>query len=415
MKLTSPARVAVIDVAGPPADLDCARQEPPRYTAAWILACRAGHPLGVAEIPLQGTRVPAGELERELHGQLGADFGRPPAGTGPGAAPRSLARASVVVPTNVARPGQLRRCLKSLAELDHPDYEVIVVDNRPDGAPPAGIEGEGARVVREPVPGISAARNRGVSVATGEIIAFTDDDVVVHPHWLSALGERFASQPAVSGVGGLVVPLELETPAQILFEQSGSGLDRGFAPLTFRRAGRFSVLRRDELTGAEQVRSLYLTGEFGLGSNMAFRASALAAMGGFDEALGVGTATRGGEDLALQVELLTAGHQLAYEPAAIVQHAHRATLPELERQLYGYGLGFTAMLTAVTLRDPRQLAGLALVLPAWLRSLRDPAAAKRVNRPAGYPPELARAELRGMVAGPFRYMKARHMRRQRTG
>lgn len=409
MKFTTPERVAVIDVADPVTDLDCARPEAPPYTAAWILACRAGRPLGIVEIPLQGTRLTAGELERELRGQLSADFGGP----AQGAAPRSLARASVVVPTILARPAQLRRCLKSLAELDHPDYEVIVVDNRPEGAPPEDLEG--VRVVREPRPGISAARNKGVSVATGEIIAFTDDDVQVHPHWLTALGERFASQPAMSGVGGLVVPLELESQAQLLFEQSGYGPDRGFDPLTFRRAGPFSVRRHDELTGAEEVRSVYLTGEFGLGSNMAFRASALHAMGGFDEALGVGTATRGGEDLAMQIELLIAGHQIGYEPGAIVQHAHRATYQELERQIYGYGLGFTAMLTAIMLRHPRHAVGLAMVLPAWLRSLRDPESAKRINRSAGYPPELARAELKGMVTGPFRYMKERRPLRQRTG
>ena len=61
-----------------------------------------------------------------------------------------------------------------------------------------------------------------------------------------------------------MVPLEFETRAQILFEQSGSGLDRGYAPLTFERAGRFKIRRRDEESGRQEVRSLYLTGEFGL-------------------------------------------------------------------------------------------------------------------------------------------------------
>jgi hypothetical protein len=140
---------------------------------------------------------------------------------------------------------------------------------------------------------------------------------------------------------------------------------------------------------------------------MAFRTAVLAATGGFDEALGVGTATCGGEDLAMLIELLTAGHRLAYEPAAIIQHAHRATFPELERQIYGYGLGFTAMLTAVTLRNPRHVIGLASVLPGWLRSLRDPSSAKQVNRGDDYPPALARAELRGMRAGPVAYLRAR--------
>ena len=161
-----------------------------------------------------------------------------------------------------------------------------------------------------------------MSVATGEIIAFTDDDVVAHPGWLSALGSRFARQPHVSAVTGLVVPLELETRAQMLFEQSGSGPDRGYAPLTFERAGRFRVRRRDERSGQEQVRSLYLTGEFGLGANMAFRTAVLQASGGFDEALGPAP-DPGGEDLAMFMELLTAGHRLGVR----ARRDHRASAP----------------------------------------------------------------------------------------
>jgi GT2 family glycosyltransferase len=404
LNLTAPVRVAVIDVAGPLADLDCSRAEQPPYTAAWILVCRDGRPLGSVEIPLRDPVITVAELEREVRRQLGDDGGqdRPVAHQPP---PLPLSRASVVVPTNFARPAELRRCLKTLAELDHPDYEVIVVDNRPADAPPADLEG--VRVVREPRPGISAARNRGISVATGEIIAFTDDDVQVQPGWLSAIGGRFARQPHVSVVTGLVVPLELETQAQIFFEQSGSGQDRGYAPLTFERAGRFRVRRRDQRAATDEVRSLYLTGEFGFGANMAFRTAVLQASGGFDEALGVGTATRGGEDLAMFVELLTAGHQIGYEPAAIIEHQHRATMADLDRQIYGYGLGFTAMLTAVALRDPWHLLGLAAIVPAWLRSLRAESSAKSVNRADDYPPALARAELRGMAAGPVAYLRAR--------
>jgi GT2 family glycosyltransferase len=408
LNLTAPVRVAVIDVAGPLTDLDCGRPEQPPYTAAWILVCQAGRPLGSIEITLHDPVITAAELEREVRGQLGDgwDTGRPAAQE----PPLPLSRASVVVPTNFGRPAELRRCLKRLGELDHPDYEVIVVDNRPADAPAADIEG--ARVVREPRPGISAARNRGIAVATGEIIAFTDDDVQAHPGWLSALGRRFARQPHLSAVSGLVMPLELETQAQILFEQSGSGLDRGYAPLTFERAGRFRVRRRDERSGLAEVRSLYLTGEFGLGSNMAFRTAALQAAGGFDEALGVGTPTRGGEDLAMFVELLTAGHQTGYEPTAIIEHQHRATMADLDRQIYGYGLGFTAMLTAVAIRDPRHALGLAAIVPAWLRSLRAESSVKSVNRAEDYPPGLARAEFRGMTAGPLAYLRARRARSQ---
>jgi GT2 family glycosyltransferase len=403
LNLTAPVRVAVIDIAGPLTELDCQRSEQPPYTAAWILVCRAGHPLGSIEIPLHDTVITVAEVEGEVRRQLGDGRDRDPkVAYEP---PLTLSRASVVVPTNFARPAELRRCLKALAELDHPDYEVIVVDNRPADAPAAELEG--VRVVREPRPGISAARNRGLAVATGEIIAFTDDDVQAHPGWLSALGSRFARQPHISAVTGLVVPLELETQAQILFEQSGSGLDRGYAPLTFERAGRFLVRRRDQQADREEVRSLYLTGEFGSGANMAFRTAVLQASGGFDEALGVGTQTRGGEDLAMLVELLTAGHQLGYEPAAIIEHQHRATMGDLDRQIYGYGVGFTAMLTAVTMRDPWHLLGLPAIVPAWLKSLRVESSAKSVNRADDYPPALARAEFRGMAAGPLAYLRAR--------
>ena len=403
MSVPGPIHVAVVDVAQPIVDLDCTRVCEPPYAAAWILACRDAQPLGSVELPVSQGRIPGEQLERELRARLGAAWDR---GTAAQDTPR-LARATVVVPTAMSRPEQLRSCVQALTELDHPDYEVIVVDNRPAGAPPADVPG--VRVVRETRPGISAARNRGLEEATGEIVAFTDDDVEVDRRWLRVLGERFARAPELAAVTGLVVPAELETAAQIFFEQSGSGLDRGYAPLTFERAGGFRITRRDEHDGTERIQSLYEMGELGLGSNMAFRTAVLRAAGGFDEALGTGTPTRGGEDLAILVELLAGGHRLGYEPAAIVHHTHRATIADLERQIHGYGVGFTAMLTAIALRNPRHFLGLASVIPAWLRSLRDPASAKRANRTSDFPTDLGAVELRGMLAGPAAYLRARRM------
>jgi Glycosyl transferase family 2 len=408
MKMPGPVRVAVIDVADPLSDLDCARTAEPPYAGAFILACRSGCPLGIVQMPLHGTRITAAELEHELRRQLGEAWGRESSYARSDAA--KLARASVVVPSIFARPEQLRRCVKRLGELDHPDYEVIVVDNRPGEPQPADIEG--ARVVREPHPGISAARNRGIATATGEIIAFTDDDVAVDRHWLRALSERFARQPDVAAITGLVLPGELETSAQVLFEQSGSSADRIFVPLTFERIGRFQVLRHAPGEGRDRIHSLYAIGEFGLGSNMAFRTSVLRAVGGFDEALGTGTPARGGEDLAMFLGLLAGRYQLAYEPEAITFHSHRASLAQLEDQIHGYGIGFTAMLTAAVLRDPRHLVGLAAALAPWLRSLRDPSSATRSHQTQDYPSGLARTELRGMLAGPFAYLRSRQVQRR---
>jgi GT2 family glycosyltransferase len=405
-ELRSPVRVAIVDVASSLHDLDCTRPSDPPYTAAWILVCHSGRPRGSIIIPLNDKRITASELGYEVHRQLGkADIRITQHDS------LVLPSASVVIPTNFARPDQLRRCVEHLMKLDYPDYEIIVVDNRTRQAPPK-IDIPGARIVHEPRPGISAARNCGIAAAAGDIVAFTDDDVVVSHHWLRALGQRFTCEPDVAAVTGLVVPLELETQAQILFEQSGNGLDRCFDRLTFEYAGYFKVLRRAQRAETEQVHSIYLTGEFGIGSNMAFRTEMLRAMGGFDKALGVGTSTYGGEDIAILLEMLTAGNRIAYEPDAIVQHSHRATLAELERQLHGYGIGFTALLTAITLRNPWHAFGLAATVPAWLRSLRDPSSAKNVNRTLDYPRALAHAELRGMVGGPFAYMRSRRVQRR---
>ncbi len=408
--LESPVCVMVVDVARPLGDLDCTRPTGPPYTGAWILACRSGRPLGSIEMPVHGTVVTATELEKELCRQLSLDLADLRSAE-PSGEVVTLPRASVVVPSSFERISQLRRCVQRLNELDYPDFEVIVVDNRPADAP--SIDIPGARVVREPHPGTSAARNRGIAIASGEIIAFTDDDVVVDHRWLLALGERFVREPEVDAVAGLMIPLELETPAQVLFEQSGYGPDRGYLPLTFQRLGHFQV-RRHAPGIAEQIHSLYKTGEFGIGSNMAVRTAVLREVGGFDEALGPGTPARGGEDLAVLVELLMTGHRLGYEPDAIIKHCHRATMVELKHQLHGYGIGFTAMLTAIALRDPRHFIGLAAIVPEWLKSLREPASAKQVRRTDNYPRALARAELRGMIAGPFAYLVSRRVQGQRA-
>lgn len=404
-ELRAPVRVAVVDLARPLRDLDCTRPSQPPYTAAWILVCRSGRTVGSITLPLKGVLLTAAEIEYEVRHQLSeVKTGSPQADTS------ILARATVVIPTNFARPDQLRRCVEQLTKLDYPDYEIIVVDNRPGEAPPVDIPG--ARIVRESRPGISAARNRGIAAATGDVIAFTDDDVVADHRWLRALGERFACEPDVAAVTGMVVPLGLETQAQVLFEQSGNGLDRCFERLTFKRASRFMVSRSAHETGTQQIRSIYLTGEFGTGSNMAFRKDKLLAVGGFDEALGVGTPACGGEDIAMLLELLTAGNPLGYEPNAIIQHSHRATIAELEQQLHGYGIGFTALLTAITLRHPWHAIGLAKIIPSWLLSLRDPSSAKNAHRTQDYPTALARAELLGMLRGPFTYLRSRRFKKR---
>lgn len=141
---------------------------------------------------------------------------------------------------------------------------------------------------------------------------------------------------------------------------------------------------------------------------MAFRARTLRELGGFDLALGAGTACRGGEDLLMFARLAWRGHAVGFEPAAVVHHTHRREDAALENQIEGYGVGYGALLTALVLEDPRHLgrmlatAGCAIrvMVSGYRRKLASSQQANARTR------ELARLELRGMAAGPVIYLRS---------
>jgi hypothetical protein len=108
------------------------------------------------------------------------------------------------------RPAQLAHCLPSLCQLDYPALDLLVIDNAPSNPATAHLVRSGypqVRYVCEPRPGLNWARNRAIAEARGEIIAYTDDDVVVDRGWVRALAEVFAAEAEVMAVTGLVVPL----------------------------------------------------------------------------------------------------------------------------------------------------------------------------------------------------------------
>jgi GT2 family glycosyltransferase len=311
--------------------------------------------------------------------------------------------ASVVVASDLRRPDLLDRALKALCALDYPDFEILLVDNRPTAGAELTPDDPRVRVIREPKPGASAARNAGIRAAGGEIVAFTDDDVDVDPGWLRAIAQRFADEPDADAVTGAVYPAELETPAQQWFERHGAGSERRYAKASFRRK-RFRV--EDRIGGT--TASMYKLGPYGTGANMAFRAGVLHRLGGFDEALGPGTPTMAGEDIELFLRLLARGHRLAVEPSASVRHTHRRTYPELRDQMEGYGRGLTAMLTASVLRDPWHLVGLILiVIPGTFSMFRSGlSSAAPGENPAG------RSRLSGLFHGPAAYLASRRKMRR---
>lgn len=408
-----PIKLATIEVENFPEAID----GEPGYGALWALVREHDRPRGMIHVPFEHGSVSRGQLAvaiAALPAPSQTTVARhPPA--------HPLPSISVVIPSLLQRADGLDACLRSLAELDYPDYEVIVVDNRPAGA--AAVQLPGVRVVRETRPGISAARNRGLAEAKGKLIAFTDDDVEVDPGWLRSIASRFSEHPDEMCVTGLALPSELETPAQVALEEYYGG----FGPRTFEAVShRIRAPRGTSLMGRATVDaigddsralrsfSLYAAGSFGAGANMAFRADALRELGGFDLALGAGTATKGGEDLVMFARLAWRGHAVGFEPAAIVHHTHRRDEAALERQIKGYGVGYGALVMALLIEDPRHIGRIAGTAGRAVRVLvagyRDKAAGdgelSARNR------ELARMELRGMIAGPFVYLKTR-VRRSR--
>jgi len=297
---------------------------------------------------------------------------------------------SVIVCTR-DRTGQLKRCLQSLVNLDYRDYEVIVVDNAPSTDDTARLAADmPVRYVREERPGLDRARNRGIAEALYGIVAFTDDDARPDRNWLNAISCAFAERE-VMAVTGPVIPGELETDAQILFELGYGGMGHGFRERT---------IRRQTIT----VRDLLWSSGFGVGCNMAFRREIFTSVGFFDVALDVGTPSRGAGDIEMFHRIVARGHTLVYEPSVLVRHIHRRGIEALSRQLLHNGSGFGCYLFSCARN--RTLSRRAILFFAvrewfWKWILR------RLFRPGFIPRRLIMAELAGMLSSPLAYLASR--------
>jgi len=254
---------------------------------------------------------------------------------------RTLPPISVIVCTR-DRPRSLERCLATLAQLEYPTYEVVVVDNcSRDPAVADVVTRSGFRYVREDQPGLDWARNRGFKTAQHDIIAYIDDDALAGPGWLRGMAHAF-EEPEIMAVTGMVVPAEIETSAQNDFERYG-GMSKGFKG--------FTICRRELEVGA-----LFWASNWGVGANMAFRRQALESLGGFDIALDVGTPTNGAGDIEFFYRVVASGYKLRYEPAAMVRHVHRRDGASLRRQIYNNGRSFAAYLLTIARNEPRKRA-----------------------------------------------------------
>lgn len=328
-------------------------------------------------LPIGGLRL-AGTLEKDI---------------------REQPMISVVVCTR-NRPDSILITLRSLLALNYPLFEIVLVDNAPssDATKNAILAEYGSepriRYVREPRPGLSCARNRGLLEASADIVAFTDDDVTVDPAWLTGIVRGFNDAPNVACVTGMIRTAQLENAEQLYFH-----LREAWGTVCERR-----VFDLKENRDASSLYP-YSGGIFGAGANFAVSRVLTKEIGGFNEALGAGTVSGGGEDLEMFMRIILGGGRIVYEPAAVVSHYHRADLTELAGQMWAYGTGNTAALTAILLRIPRARRELPLrVVHGILRIF---TLNSRVSDNPTLPRGLMIREVTGLLAGPWLYLRAR--------
>ena len=211
--------------------------------------------------------------------------------------------------------------------------------------------------------------------------------------WLDGIVRGFGRSDDVACVTGLIPTAELDNEIQLYFDRR----------VTW---GSFLEGRIFDLTEHRDDSSLYpySAGIFGAGANFAMTRAALRELGDFDEALGAGSPSGGGEDLEMFMRTILAGHRIVYEPSAIISHVPRADLTDLSRQMWAYGTGCTAALTAVVLRHRRarvEIARKAIVGVVRLASI-----GKRTSDDPALPSGLIGREYRGMLLGPWLYLRA---------
>lgn len=224
----------------------------------------------------------------------------------PDETPTSLPRISVIVCTRNGS-ATLRNCLVSLGTQTYANYEVLVIDDgSTDQTADIAREFPYVKYHHQPPGGLSAARNHGMRLASGEILAYTDDDCIPDEDWLKYLAPAF-DEPSWVAAGGPNLP----PPPRNLTEACVAAAPGAPAHV---------------LMGNEEAEHLP-------GCNLAIRKAALEAIGGFRVEF-----TTAGDDVDVCWRLQEQGGRLRFVPAAVVWHHRRFTVSAYLRQQTGYGL-----------------------------------------------------------------------------
>lgn len=215
---------------------------------------------------------------------------------------RSLSTCAVVCAHSDDRRGALRRALHSLSEQTVPLHELIVVVDHNPGLLSWVRElfPDAIAIGNQEAPGLAGTRNTGVRAASGDVVAFLDDDARAAADWVERLTSGY-SEPRVLGVGGAVIPTFISGRPGWLPEEFDWVVGCTYRGLPETRS---------------TVRNL-------IGTNMSFRREAIEQAGGFSLALGrVGDNCLGCEETELCIRLKhnVPDGVLLYDPTARVSH-----------------------------------------------------------------------------------------------
>lgn len=206
-----------------------------------------------------------------------------------------------VIVVSKERPASLRLCLLGLTQLTHQNFEIVVIADQ-SGLTAIADLGLDDRIKTAlfDEPNISRARNLGLSLAAGELVAFIDDDAVPEPTWLSFLTDPF-SDPQVGAAGGFV-----RGRNGISFQWKARWVDRLGQHISLDVPADPSIWSPTE---GRAVRTE--------GTNMAFRRDVIAALGGFDPAYPFFL-----DDTDLNMRMAAKGVRTAIVPHAEVHHGY---------------------------------------------------------------------------------------------
>ena len=238
---------------------------------------------------------------------------------------------SVIIPVyNDAE--RLRRCLEALENQTYPAdrYEVIVVDNGSDEpVAPAVTAFPHVRLAREATPGAYAARNTGLALARGEVLAFTDADCIPYPDWIEKGTARLLSEPGCGLVGGRieVFPLDPDHP---------------------------TAVELYELVNAFRMKDWIHRHHYAPTANVFTTRAVIDHVGPFDASLLAASDVKWGHQVHGH------GYRLSYAGDACVRHPARRTFQEIRRQQAYYVAGDLGLIRQHT--PPGGLADLFFVL-----------------------------------------------------